>query len=59
MSETKFCTGCQVTRPLEGGRIKQSGKIKRWQCKMCQDKKSFSPYAKGENNEQRNFTSVV
>jgi hypothetical protein len=51
MNDTKFCTGCQVTRPIEGGIMKKSGKIIRWQCKLCQEKKSFSPYTKKETNE--------
>jgi hypothetical protein len=59
MSDTKFCTGCQVTRPIEGGIIKKSGTVKRWQCKMCQDKRSVSPYTKGEKHGEANFRSVV
>lgn len=42
--DTKFCTACQVTRSLEGGAIKESGKIKRWVCKSCLDRTSVSPY---------------
>ena len=51
MNDTKFCTGCQMTRPKEGGIMKKSGKVNRWQCKPCQEKKSFSPYTKKETNE--------
>ncbi len=51
MNNTKFCTGCQMTRPKEGGIMKKSGKVNRWQCKPCQEKKSFSPYTKKETNE--------
>ena len=51
MSNKRFCTGCQVDRPNEGGAVKQSGKVRRWQCQMCIDKKSISPYSKKEKNE--------
>ena len=52
MSDTKFCTGCQMTRSKEGGIMKKSGRIIRWQCKPCQDKKSFSPYTRGEKDDR-------
>jgi hypothetical protein len=59
MSDKRFCTGCQVDRPKEGGIMKKTGKVNRWQCKMCQDKRSVSPYTKGEKHGEANFTSVV
>jgi len=42
--DTKFCTACQATRPIEGGMIKISGKVTRWVCKVCQERKNVSPY---------------
>lgn len=57
MMDTKFCTACQVTRPVEGGAMKKSGKINRWVCKVCQDRSSVSPYLstfrKGNDNAIR------
>jgi len=52
--DTKFCTACQVTRPLEGGIKRKTGRIVRWICKMCQERKNISPYAsKGAENALR------
>lgn len=58
MNDTKFCTGCQMTRPKEGGIMKKSGKIIRWKCLKCIERKSFSPYTKGEKHGERNTNSV-
>ncbi len=51
--ERKFCTGCQTMRPLSEGSIVQRGKMKRWICVVCQDRKNVSPYATKAKREQR------
>lgn len=33
--ESKFCTSCQTSQPLESGRYLWSGRIKRWRCAHC------------------------
>ena len=50
--ERKFCTGCQTMRPLSEGSIVQRGKMKRWICVVCQDRKNVSPYATKAKREQ-------
>ena len=42
--DTKFCTACQSTRTIEGGMIKKAGKVHRWVCRVCQERKNISPY---------------
>jgi len=44
--DTKFCTACQVTRPAEGGVKKKAGRIVRWVCRMCVEKRSSSHFGK-------------
>lgn len=44
MSEFRFCTSCQVTRPIEGGVLRQTKSSPRWICKPCVEKKSMSIY---------------
>lgn len=44
MGDKRFCTGCQVDRPKEGGVMAQCGKVRRWKCQMCIEKKAVSPY---------------
>lgn len=51
MSDKRFCTGCQVDRPKDKGEVVQSGKVRRWKCQMCIEKKAVSPYTKKEKNE--------
>jgi len=41
---TKFCTACQTNRPIDGGVMKKCGKISRWLCLVCQERKNISPY---------------
>lgn len=31
----KFCSGCRLHQPLEGGMYKQTRSTKRWTCKIC------------------------
>jgi hypothetical protein len=33
--DRRYCTSCSATKPIEGGRMKLSNKINRWQCKWC------------------------
>ncbi len=51
----KFCTGCQKTRPLEGGAVRISGRtrVNRWLCAQCVGRQSVSPYARSEFNDTR------
>lgn len=56
MSDKRFCTGCQVDRPHEGGEIVQTGKVRRWKCKMCIEKKAVSPYT-NPNKKAKNESS--
>ena len=46
-SVKRFCTACQLDKPVDGGEWKV-GKIKRWVCKICIARMSISPYRKGE-----------
>lgn len=49
----RFCTGCQVDRDIKGGIQKKSGKIMRWMCLNCVEKRNISPYARKEINDAR------
>lgn len=49
----RFCTGCQMDRELKGGMQKKSGKIIRWVCLHCIEKRSTSSYARKEINDAR------
>lgn len=42
----RFCTSCQLMRPAEYGKMITSGKINRWKCTACIEKRSTPPYAK-------------
>lgn len=44
MRETKFCTTCQSTQPVEGG-YKKPGSFRGWACKSCFNKTNKSIYA--------------
>lgn len=46
----KFCTSCQADKPSEGGERQQRGKVFRWICKGCLERRSPSPY-KSHNKE--------
>ena len=41
----RFCTSCQLMRPAEYGKM-LIGKINRWQCTACSERRSKAPYAK-------------
>lgn len=43
MSRTRFCTSCQVTRPVEGGHVKQTRGVPRWMCRWCIEKAALGP----------------
>jgi len=42
----RFCTSCQTMRSAELGEMIKSGKINRWKCTVCIEKRSTPPYAK-------------
>jgi len=42
----RFCTSCQLMRPAEYGKMITSGKINRWKCTACIEKRSKAPYAR-------------
>ena len=42
----RFCTSCQLMRPVEYGKMITRNKINRWQCTACTERKSKAPYAK-------------
>jgi hypothetical protein len=42
--KTRFCTSCQTDREEATGEVKVKGKIKRWVCRACLDRKSESIY---------------
>jgi hypothetical protein len=48
-SVKRFCTACQLDKPVDGGEWKV-GKIKRWVCKICTARMSMSPYRRGEED---------
>lgn len=48
----KFCTSCQTHRDIENGRFHLRGKIKRWICNSCLDKKSVS-FITGKTEQER------
>jgi hypothetical protein len=47
----RFCTSCQTMRPAEYGKM-LIGKVNRWQCTACSERRSRAPYArhKGEGD---------
>jgi len=47
----RFCTSCQIMRPAEYGKMIKTGKITRWQCTACLEKKSRAPYARKNKGE--------
>ena len=49
--ERKYCTTCQMDKPLEGGALKSS-KIKRWVCKSCLARITVSKYASKPKKEK-------
>jgi hypothetical protein len=42
----RFCTSCQTMRPAEYGKMIKAGKINRWKCTVCMERRSRAPYAK-------------
>lgn len=42
--ETKFCTSCQCTREIEGGKFRKTRANGRWICKGCLAHKNESIY---------------
>jgi hypothetical protein len=48
----RFCTSCQYTRAEEGGEKQRRGKILRWICKGCLEKRSQSKYQKHDEPEK-------
>jgi hypothetical protein len=58
-TETKFCTGCQRIRPIEGGIIKPTASSKRWMCLQCVERKSESLYAGGRKTVYRTLPNGV
>jgi hypothetical protein len=47
--DKRFCTSCQTMRPAEYGKMLM-GKINRWQCTDCIEKRSKPLYAKKRGN---------
>ena len=47
----RFCTSCQLMKPAEYGKMVLTGKINRWQCTTCSEKRSRPPYAKKKKEE--------
>jgi ribosomal protein L37AE/L43A len=45
MEDKKFCTSCQMHKPVEGGMVQRT-KTTRWKCKGCLTKKAPSIYTK-------------
>lgn len=45
MEARKFCTSCQMHKPLEGGKT-QVTKATRWKCKACVAKNAPSIYSR-------------
>jgi len=45
MEDRKFCTSCQMHKPVEGGKVLAT-KNKRWKCKSCLTRKAPSIYTK-------------
>jgi hypothetical protein len=46
----RFCTSCQTMRPAEYGKM-LIGKVNRWQCTACTERRSRAPYAKKNKGE--------
>jgi hypothetical protein len=42
----RYCTSCQVMRPAEYGKMITSGKITRWKCTACFERKNIPRYGK-------------
>lgn len=41
---TKFCTSCQSTREIEGGKFRKTKASGRWICQPCFERKTESIY---------------
>jgi hypothetical protein len=51
-SPEKFCTACQTYRSLDFGEFFIRNKIKRWICKVCQERQNESIYASKRRDEK-------
>ena len=49
-TDKRFCTSCQLMKPAEYGKM-VIGKINRWKCTACLEKRSRPPYAKQEKKK--------
>lgn len=58
MTETKFCTGCQAYRAIDGGAMRQCRKTARWVCKMCTEKKTESIYKSSKPTSKATLDKV-
>jgi hypothetical protein len=47
----RFCTSCQLMKPAEYGKMVTTGKINRWKCISCIERRSTPPYAKQEKKK--------
>ena len=55
MEMRKVCGSCQTARLLTEGQHYQRGKVKRWICKICIERKNPSMYAsKGKGRDTQN-----
>jgi transposase-like protein len=46
----KFCTSCNLTKPVEGGKTKPVANGRsRWLCASCAERKKLSGYGKVKN----------
>ena len=53
MRTEMFCYGCQQWRDKEDGKHVLRGKIKRWKCNACIEKRNVSPYGSQEKKDVR------
>ena len=58
MTETKFCTGCQSHRSIDGGSMRKCRKTARWVCKMCAKKETKSIYASNKPTSKATLDQV-
>lgn len=57
MEMRKVCASCQCARLLTDGQHYQRGKVKRWICKLCIERRNPSIYAsKGKGREATSAT---
>jgi hypothetical protein len=46
VTEKRYCTSCQVMRPVDYGKMIKAGKTNRWKCTACFKRINIPRYAR-------------